>query len=420
MTVVTFVSVVVLIVAFFFKAQCLQPSDGRQLYQRLCYSDLPPLYGLRGMAENVFPYVNGGLVDGSLFGGAIEYPVLTGLFMWLTGLPVNDGNQFFVVSAILLTPAALATAYLLGRMTGRRALMWAAAPALVLYAFHNWDLLVVACAVAGVWWWSRRRPVAAALWFGLGAAFKLYPAFFLAPLFFDELRRNGFRRALGSVAAGVGAFAAVNLPFFLAGREGWLATYRFHQLRGPNFDNVWALWFPSDTWLGDYGAITPERLNLVTGVLTGVFFLGALGFGWWRARRDETYPFLQVCAALLAAFLLWSKVHSPQYALWILPFFALLRLNVVWWALYAIADAATYYGIFQWFYDQSLGRDFTAAKKAMIAGVWGRAVLLLLLFGLFLRSRPAVPEFLSHPPANVPPTQGDAGLVTKGGATIHA
>lgn len=408
-----FVCVGALIVGFFFKAQCLQAGDGRQMFERLCYSDLPPLYGLRGVAENVFPYVNGGLDASGLVNGAIEYPVLTGLFMWLTGLPVNDVNQFFVVSAILMAPAALATAYLLARMSGWRALLWAAAPALVLYAFHNWDLLVVGCAVAGAWSWSRRKPVAAAVWFGLGAAFKMYPAFFLAPLFLDELRRRGFRSAFGSAAAGVATFALVNVPFLVGGRDGWLATYQFHQRRGPNFDNLWALWFPSDTWFGDYGAITPERLNIVTAVLTGAFFAVALAYGWWRARRDGTYPFLQVCAALLAAFLLWNKVHSPQYALWLLPFFALVRINVVWWVLYAIADAATYYGVFQWFYDLSQGRDFAAAKKAMIGGVWARAVLLLILFFVFLRGRAAAepepeaapePEILSHPPATVPAT----------------
>ena len=409
-----FVCVGALIVGFFFKAQCLQAGDGRLLYERLCYSDLPPLYGLRGVAGNVFPYVGGHLdAGGGLVDGAIEYPVLTGLFMWVTGLPVHDVNQFYVVSAIALAPAALATAYLLARMARWRALLWAAAPALVLYAFHNWDLLVVACAVAGLWCWSRGKPAWAAVWFGLGAAFKMYPAFFLAPLFFDELRRRGFRSALGSAGAGVATFVLVNAPFFLGGREGWLATYRFHELRGPNFDSIWAQWFPSDTWLGDYGSITPSRLNLVTAVLTGAFFAVALGVGWWRARRERSYPFLQVCAALLAAFLLWNKVHSPQYALWLLPIFVLVRVNVVWWALYAVADAATYYGVFQWYYDLSQGRDFAAAKKTMIAGVWGRAVLLLVLFGLFLRARAAAAPaadrtqddgIVSHPSATVPAT----------------
>lgn len=403
-----FVCVVALVAGFFFKAQCLRPAaDGRQTFQRLCYSDLPPLYGIRGVADNVFPYVNGELNEaGELVDGAIEYPVLTGFFMWVSGLPVDDLNQYFVVSSILMAPAGLAAAYLLARMAGWRALLWAAAPALVLYAFHNWDLLVVACAVAGAWCWSRRRPGWAAVWFGIGAAFKMYPIFFLAPLFFDELRRRGFRPALAAAAGGVATFVLVNVPFLAGGPEGWLATYQFHQRRGPNFDSVWALWFPSDTWIGEFGAITPERLNLLTAVLTGAFFLGALGYGWWRARRDGEYPFLQVCAALLAAFLLWNKVHSPQYALWILPFFVLVRVNLVWWVLYTVVDAATYYGVFQWFYDSSQGREFTVAKKAMIGGVWGRAALLLLLFGLFLRARAAtVPrENLSHPPATVPAT----------------
>ncbi len=399
----------VLVVGFFFKGECLQPAEGRQLYERLCYSDLTPLYGLRGVSENVFPYVHGHLDEGGeLVDGAIEYPVLTGVFMWASGLPVDDTNQFYVVSAAMLAPAAIVSAYLLARMAGWRALLWAAAPPLALYAFHNWDLLVVASAVAGLWAWSRQKPFWAGIWFGIGAAFKLYPIFFLAPLFFDELRRRGFARAGAAFGTGVATFALVNLPFLVANPDGWLATYEFHHRRGPNFDNLWNLWFPSDTWLGDYGPLTADRLNLVTAVLTGTFFVAALGYGWWRGAREEKYPFLQVCGALLATFLLWNKVHSPQYALWILPFFVLLGVRVVWWIVYAVVDFFTYYGIFQWFFDLSQGRDFTTAKRMMIAGVWGRALLLLLLFGVFLRARTAlVPqeaseaENLSHPPASV-------------------
>ena len=46
-----------------------------------------------------------------------------------------------------MAPFGLATAWLLGRLTRWRALIWALGPPLVLYAFHNWDLPVVACAV---------------------------------------------------------------------------------------------------------------------------------------------------------------------------------------------------------------------------------------------------------------------------------
>ncbi len=53
-------------------------------------------------------------------GGAIEYPVLTGLFMWLGGLLVDDSNSYLRVTAMLLVPFGMVTAYLLGRMTGQR------------------------------------------------------------------------------------------------------------------------------------------------------------------------------------------------------------------------------------------------------------------------------------------------------------
>ncbi|MDQ4024124.1 MAG: glycosyltransferase 87 family protein, partial [Actinomycetota bacterium] len=364
------VSLVTVVVAYYFKGQCLQPVDDRELYQRLCYSDLPPLYGIRGIADHVFPYVNARLEAGGLVDGGIEYPVLTGLFMWFSGLLVENHEQFFVVSALTMGPLALVVAYLLGRLSGWRALMWAAAPPLVLYAFHNWDLLVVTATVVGLWFFCRGKPLWAAVWLGIGGAFKLYPVFFLAPLFLYVLRREGGRRAAAAFAAGAGTFALVNLPFVIVNPSGWWATYEFHRLRGPNYDNMWALWFPSDTWLGSYPSLTPDRLNLVVGLLTAAFFAVALVVGWRRSAREGAYPFLQVSGALLAAFMLWNKVHSPQFTLWILPFFVLLRVNPLWWVGYVVVDAATYYGVFEWFYDVSQGRDFGTAKKMMIGGVW--------------------------------------------------
>jgi hypothetical protein len=83
------VSLAAVVAGYYLKGQCLQPVEGRDLYQRLCYSDLPPLYGLRGIADHVFPYVNARLDGGELVDGGIEYPVLTGLFMWFSGLLVD-------------------------------------------------------------------------------------------------------------------------------------------------------------------------------------------------------------------------------------------------------------------------------------------------------------------------------------------
>ena len=82
--------------------------------------------------------------------GANEYPVLTGILMWLPSarlrrpghLPARVGGAARAVRAgdgVAPRPGA-----------GRRALLWSASPILVLYAFHNWDLAVVAASVDGV------------------------------------------------------------------------------------------------------------------------------------------------------------------------------------------------------------------------------------------------------------------------------
>jgi uncharacterized membrane protein len=288
---------------------------------------------------------------------------------------------------------------MLARMSGRRALLWAAAPALVLYAFHNWDLLVVAATVAGLWAWRRQRYELAAVSFGVGGALKLYPLFFLAPLFVEIFyRRRDVALAVRVALSGLGTWIVINLPFFAANPSGWLATYRFHSQRGPNYDNMWQLAF---------GSGHAPSLNFWTSLLIGISFLAALIVGTRGSGKEGTFPGFAVCAAMLASFLLWNKVHSPQYTLWLLPFFVLLRVHIGWWIAYAIADLAVYVGVFRWFYDFVYqGQDVTMAKRLMIGGIWARAILLALLFVVFLRAReadrPIVRRRSSDPRASEP------------------
>lgn len=401
---------ITLVAGFLLKAQCLGVWDGRQ-YSHLCYNDIQPLYSARAISEGIFPYVSAEASHGDIPRGSIEYPVLTGLFMWLMGTFVsNDVNGYLVVTSLCLLPFAVWTAHRLALMSGHRALLWAASPALILYAFHNWDLLVVAAAVAGIWFWREQRPIPAAIAFGVGAAFKMYPLFFLAPLalyVWQKARgKAGLMDAAKVAVAGIGTFIVINLPFMLINYDGWWATYAFHQLRAPNYDSIWALKF---------GFMPVPTLNLVTGALTAVSFVGILITGFVRGRKLGEFPFLQVAGALLAAFLLWNKVHSPQYTLWLLPFFALLNVNILWWAGYAAVDLLVYVGVFRFFYAlQYPGpADPDPAFQAMSIGVYARALMLAALVVVMLTSRRAdhgleesTDEVVSHPPPKVS-TVGD-------------
>ncbi len=380
---------------YFLKARCSAP-DANQ-YRDLCYNDIQPLYGIRGVQEGTFPYVDGRLEDGELVDGAIEYPVLTGVFMWFAGrLTSADHTQYLTVTALLLAPFGLLSAHLLGRLSGRRALLFAAAPAIVLYAFHNWDLLAVAAVVGGLWAWRSRHFEWAAVLFAIGAALKMYPALFLVPLALYRWREGDRRGAISAFVVGAATFVAINLPFALANFEGWWATYEFHSNRLPNYDTIWLLGLtPSGNvrW-------SPDVFNVLTSALIVASFALAIYLGWKRSVvKDVPYPFLQVCGAALVAFLLWNKVHSPQYVLWLLPFFVVLRVHIGWWVAYSLADLAVYVGVFRWFYDFGAGRtveEMTGAKALLLAGIWLRALLLVALFVVFLGARSALGRGADH------------------------
>ena len=385
--VVPVVCVAVLAAGYLLKAQCLAGFDGRQ-YQTLCYNDLQPLFAQRGLASLAFPYVDGRLAGTRLIGGALEYPVLTGLFMWAIAQLASDVNSYLWMSALALAPFGVLTAYLLAGLSGWRALLWGAAPSLALYAFHNWELLVVAATVLGIRDWRAGRTRPAAAWFGVGAALKLYPLLFLAPLVLESLLQGKRRLAAQGILVGVGSVALINLPFALVAREGWLASFGFHARRSADFNSWWHWAFPSRPLGLSLPPVALSHLNLLSAGLVAVTLLVALYAGFLRHRRDGAFPFLQVCAAALAGFLLWNKVHSPQYALWLLPFFALTGVHVAWWAAYTLVDLLVYVGIFRWFYDVFYRHvDFTLAKRALLAGVWGRALLLAVLVGVFLKAR---------------------------------
>ncbi|MFE2755964.1 glycosyltransferase family 87 protein [Actinosynnema sp. NPDC059335] len=377
----------------------------------VCYSDIQHLWIGRDVDRHVFPYVHGSIdSQGVLIGGVVEYPVLTGLLIWAGAIFAHTDAAFLLFSALLMAPFGLATGWLLGKLSRWRALVWAIGPPMVLYAFHNWDLPVVFCAVAAVYvvhrGWGRReqpllrRAVVASVLLGIGFAFKIYPAIFVLPLCLyvltggpggRELPEGSRYDVVGAVKvalAAVNTVVLINLPFMVAGLEGWKASFAFQGLRRVDITTN-SIWF----W-----AMRPFMADGVMQSLVGVLspvgillsFALACWLGWRRYRREGSYPWVPVSAAMLCGFLLLHKVHSPQYTLWLVPMFVLLRVNWGWVAAYFLADLAMGVGIFRWYYAIEFGEPsgiydgFSA--QAVVIGVWGRAALLVALFVVFLRS----------------------------------
>ncbi|WP_245572556.1 glycosyltransferase family 87 protein [Actinokineospora enzanensis] len=407
-----------------------EPGFDERKYAEVCYSDIQFLWIGRDIDRHVFPYVHGGINGkGELYGGTVEYPVLTGLLIWAGALFAHTDAEFLLASALIMAPFGLVSAWLLGRLSRWRALIWALSPPLVLYAFHNWELPVVACAVAAVYvvhrGWGKRGPsrpllhraLVSAVLLGLGFAFKLYPAIFVLPLMLyvltggqggRELPAGKRRDIAGMIKVGLvalGTATAVNLPFAIAGFDGWLASFVFQGQRKADITAnsiwFWGLRPGSDPQNGTVHAL----IGVVSPVLVFASFAVACVVGWFRYQREGTYPWIPVSAAMLCGFLLLHKVHSPQYTLWLVPMFVLVNLRWGWVTAYFIADLAMGVGIFLWFAQiaakQPSGIYEGFAAQAVMIGVWGRAALLVGMFIAFLSAQDTVSDQLDSAPSPV-------------------
>jgi len=379
-------TIVTMAVGFALKAPCLGPwSDGRQ-YTRLCYSDVAALYASedrdRGLDENRLPYVD----------GQNEYPVLTGVTMWVAALPADTYPSFFVWTAILLTGAALATAWALHGIVGRWALLFAAAPTLAIYGFVNWDLVAVALATAATLAHLRDRDGPAGVLLGLGAAAKLYPALLVIPFVLDRLRagrREDARRLAGGAAL---AWVAVNLPFAVLGFERWSEFFRFNSARGADWDS---LWFIAARPFGFSWDV--PLLNLLSAV---TFIVGSI-IVWRAAARRPGFRAWTFGFPLLVVFLLSSKVYSPQYGLWLLPWFAAALPDLRLFLAFELADVAVFVTRFQFFArlsDLGPGLPIWAFEAAVIL----RLAVLVLCLVAWVRRQDREPAPAAEPAMEAP------------------
>jgi uncharacterized membrane protein len=345
------------------KSPCRQSSTWADYGQlsRFCYSDVMALYGAEGgLSQGGLPYLT----------YPLEYPVLTGFFMTIIGVPVhtlgnwlaaNEFTWFYDLTALALAGCAVATvAMLLSLRRGRPwdALMFAAAPALLLTATVNWDLLAIGLAVGGMLAWARRRPELAGVLLGLGTAAKLWPGFLFLPLIFLALRTGRHRPVWTSVAVGVGTWLAVNLPVMLADylRNGSLDNWgRFLHLNTERAIDWGTFWYVGQyldrtllsgggpfQWLG---ANVDPQLNWLT---YGLFGLALLGIGWLAVKAPQPPRVAALAFLTVAAFLLFNKVWSQQFVLWLLPLLVLARPR--WGAFLAWQAAEVVY--FFAFYGQ--------------------------------------------------------------------
>jgi uncharacterized membrane protein len=351
---------------FALKAPCAPGDwDGKQ-YRRLCYSDIVSLYGVRGLSEGRFPYLE----------TELEYPAGTGLYIGLVAKTTTTLVSFVFANAVGLALMGLGATLALAAIAldPRRVLLFALAPAMVLYAFHNWDLLAVGLTCFAMFAFLRRAYGWAGFLLGLGAATKLYPAFLL-PAFGLVVWRSDRRSAV---------------LLMLANFDGWKHPWEFQSSRGPNFETSWFMLqrhfaTGSSFWSTSYASV----VNWISGA---TFVVGAGVLLALESRRERVRPFA-LSFGIVALFLLTAKVFSPQYALWLLPFFAVLRLPMWSYAAFAVTDAAVWIAVSSFFLALQYHTADPAFRLSMLeVAVWARYAVLVVLLVLSRRAEELVLE----------------------------
>lgn len=303
-------------------------------YTHLCYSDVIPLYYTEGMDQHQVPYAD----------HAVEYPVLTGYFMYtartLSGwydrladstgvLPkVNPVESYFDLTALLLGLAALVVTWSVFHLSGRRgwdAAMVALSPVLFVHAFTNWDLLAVALSTAGLLAWQRQIPWFAGVLIGLGTSAKLYPILFCVPLLLLCLRARRMYEFGQFMFGAVTSWLVINLPIYLLYQDSWKRFYTLNRTRPADPDSLWNILqyvrgTPLDPNVGEGQSPTVLNLSIALATVAVVCAVGGLAM---VARTRPRLP--QLLFLLVAGFLLVNKVWSPQYTLWLVPLAVLAR-----------------------------------------------------------------------------------------------
>ncbi len=301
--------------------------SGSRQYTSFCYNDIVPLYGGRGLDHPGFVYdyswVEGGVTR------YMEYPVLAGMFQNLMALIARhtyfladrvlpDVGWYFYVTALTMSVLWVATARMVAELTGNRVwdtLLVVGSPLLIMHAFTNWDIPSVFFLVVALLAARNRKFWLAGVMIGLGTAFKLWPLFALGAYLTLAIRKREWGPFLKMAGAAAVSWIVVNAPVYLRDPDAWGEFNRLNTERSWEWTTIYAVTARITGWTGfDAPGQTPTTLNTVSLLLFlgGCLFTLVLGLRAPRTPRIAEILFLTV-----GFFLLFNKVWSPQYSLWL-------------------------------------------------------------------------------------------------------
>jgi uncharacterized membrane protein len=331
-------------------------------YIHACYSDLPSLFGERGMVDNKWPYASDT--------NAVEYPVLTGLVMYATSFLAHSPISYFNFNAFLLALLFIGLVFIVYRIKPEFTYLLPVAPAMVASLYINWDLWAIITMMLAIYWFDRKQYTYSSLALAVSISTKFMPVFLLLPILFILWRSNQIRELVKYALTTIAIWLAINLPFALTTPTGWWRFYKLNMEREADWGSLWLAF--SQLGLGLANLNYLAILLLLIGLTSFVIFLFEL---------KNTPTLASVAFIVLAIVMIASKVYSPQYVLWLTPLAVIALTNKkdlhAFW-IWQIAE--TLYHVAIW---QHLAL-FTGAKFGLQEGAYATITLIRIAATIYL------------------------------------
>ena len=323
-------------------------------YIHACYSDLPSLFGERGMVDNKWPYASDT--------NAVEYPVLTGLVMYATSFLAHSPISYFNFNAFLLALLFIGLVFIVYRIKPEFTYLLPVAPAMVASLYINWDLWAIITMMLAIYLFDRKQYTYSSLALAVSISTKFMPVFLLLPILFILWRSNQIRELVKYALTTGALWLAINLPFALTTPTGWWRFYKLNMEREADWGSLWLAF--SQLGLGLANLNYLAILLLLIGLTSFVIFLFEL---------KNTPTLASIAFIVLAIVMVASKVYSPQYVLWLTPLAVIALTNKkdlhAFW-IWQIAE--TLYHVAIW---QHLAL-FTGAKFGLQEGAYATITLI--------------------------------------------
>ena len=300
-------------------------------------------YSVTGMVEIFFDYA-GRPMHGQVpyRDYLVEYPILGFLLFLIPRLFVSSFSGYRIAFGVQLLLFNAAAVFLLARRIAEEEgiavvpsrLAWYTAffASLCPLLMGPYDLAPMAVAFAAAHTWFLRRNALGGFLAGVGVLLKIFPGAVAAPALVWEIahlresRGRGILTFLGTVAVGVSFW------LWLGGRRV-ANSVLYHAERGLEVGSLYA------GILALIGKVTGERVTWVynhKAVHLGPGWgdhlarfvlpiqLAAILFVMWQYRRSGMRDGVRYAGAAVLAFMVFGKVLSAQFLIWLIPFVAVL------------------------------------------------------------------------------------------------